>query len=234
MLDSAIRRATLHPEALAVRICRAARRQAYRRDPRRPLRPLVGSLHAAKVHCPQVSHPESKEVERRPEPGNSFQNRWDPSPGQRASWPSPGSSRHQALRRRLSFCRGRDLHVRNQRNLTPEMGSIPNNGPFAAVFPSQFPDPTVGRGNRENALETNFRTLPGLDSHGSIRETPFHHSLPMPRKTPALHPTAGTSFPVFLSVRAEQRGSLDSGKRATPETPEPPSTDPLPTPLRCS
>src|SRR5258708_13878961 len=98
------------------------------------------------------------------------------------------------------------------------MGSIPNNGPFAAVFPSQFPDPTVGRGNRENALETNFRTLPGLDSHGSIRETPFHHSFPMPRKTPAPHPPAGTSFPVFLPFRADHREPLDSAKRATPET----------------
>src|SRR5260370_20561907 len=107
----------------------------------------------------------------------------------------------------------------HQRNLNPAMGSIPNSRPFAAVFPSQFPDPSVVRGNRENALETNFRTLPGLDSHGSIRETPFHHSFPMPRKTPAPHPTAGTSFPVFLSVRAEQRERLDSGKRPTPETP---------------
>src|SRR6266481_3433288 len=112
------------------------------------------------------------------------------------------------------------------------MGSIPNNGPFAALSSSQSPDPTAVRGNRENALETRFRTLPGLDSHGSIRETLFHHSLPKPRKTPAPHPTAGTSFPVFLSVRAEQRESLDSGKRATPETQEFASTDPIPKQLR--
>src|SRR5712672_1878243 len=223
MLDSAIRRPTLQPEAREVRICQAARRQVYRRDPRH----LVGSLHAAKVHCPQ-----SKEEERRPEPGNSFQIRWVPTPGRRASWPSPGSSKHQALRRRLSFCRGRERHVRNQRNSTPEMGSIPNNGPFAALSLSQFPGPTAVRGNRENALETNFQTLPDLDSHGSIRETLFHHSFPMPRKTPAPRPTVGTSFPVFLSVRAEQRESLDSGKRATQETQEFASTDPIPKQLR--
>src|SRR3982074_1625685 len=227
MLDAAIRRPTLQPEALAVRICQAARRQVYRRDPRRPRRPLVGSLHAAKVHCPQ-----SKEEERRPEPGNSFQSRWDPTPGRRASWPSPVSSKHQALRRWLSFGRGRELHVRNQRNLTPERGYIPNHGPFAALSSSQFPDPTAVRGNRGNALETNFRTLPVLDSHGSIRDTRFQHSFPMPCKTPAPHPTAETSSPVFLSVRAEQPESLDSGKRATPETHEFASPDPIPRQLR--
>src|SRR5260221_1098498 len=217
MLDSAIRRATLHPEALAVRTCQAARRQAYRRDPRRLLRPLVGSLHAAKVHCPQVSHPESKEEERRPEPGNSFQNRWDPTPGRRASWPSPDSSKHQAVPRRLSFCRGREPHVRNRRNLNREKGSIPSNGPFAALWSRRFPDPTAVPGNRENARETNFRTLPDLDNHGRIRETPFQHSFPMPRKTLAPDPTAGTRFPLFLSVRALQRESLDSGKPAISE-----------------
>src|SRR5260221_13764739 len=108
------------------------------------------------------------------------------------------------------------------------MGSIPSNGPFAALSSRQFPDPTVARGNRENALETNFRTLPGLDSHGSIRETLFHHSFPMPRKTPAPHPTAGRSFPVFLSVRAERRESLDFRKRAIRETQEFASADLIP------
>src|SRR5260221_12980065 len=112
------------------------------------------------------------------------------------------------------------------------MGSIPSNGPFAALSSRQFPDPTVARGNSENALETNFRTLPGLDSHGSIRETLFRHSFPMSRKNPAPHPIAGTSFPVFLSVRAEQRESLGSGKRADPETQGSASTDPMPRQLR--
>src|SRR4029077_6453891 len=186
-----------------------------------------GSMRAAKVHRAEL-----KEVERRPAPGNSFQNRWDQPPGRSAFSPSPGSSEHEALRRRLSFCLGRELHVRNQRNLTREMGSIPNNGPFAALSSSQSPDPTAVRGNRENALETDFRTLPGLDSHGSIRETLFRHSFPTPRKTPAPHPTAGTSSPVFLSVRAEQPESLDSGKRATPETQEFAATDPIPRQLR--
>src|ERR1700730_12095225 len=96
------------------------------------------------------------------------------------------------------------------------MGSISNNGSFPALSSSHFPDPTAVRGNRGNALETNFRTLPGLDSHGSIRETRFHHSFPTPRKTPAPHPTVGTSFPVFLSVRAERREWVGFGKIATP------------------
>src|SRR4029077_3906204 len=161
MLDSALRRAKLYPEALAGRIWKAERRQVHRRDPRRPQRPLVWSPHAAKVRCPGVSSPVPKEEERRPEPGNSFQNRQDPIPGGRASWPPPGSSKHQAPPRWLSFCRGREPHVRNQRNLNPEKGSIPSKGPFATLSPSQFPDPTAVRGNRENARETNFRTLPG-------------------------------------------------------------------------
>src|SRR4029077_5453119 len=124
--------------------------------------------------------------------------------------------------------RGRELHVRNQRNSSPEKGSIPGNGPFAAFSSSQFPDPTAVRGNRENALETNSQTLPGLDNYGSSRETLFRHSFPKPRKTPAPHPTAGTSFPAFLSVRVVQRESLDSGKRAASETQESASTDPIP------
>src|SRR5260221_5723749 len=232
MQDSAIRWATLRPGALAVRTWQAEQRPVYRKDPRWCLQRLVGSVHGAKVQTPQVSQPPSKKEERRPEPGNSFQNRQDPTPGRSAFWPSPASSKHQALPRQLSFCRGKKLHVRNRRNSTPEKGSIPNNGPFAALSSSQFPDPTAVRGNPENALETDFRTLPGLDSHASIRETRFHHSFPMPRKTPAPHPTAGTSFPVFLSVRAAQRKSLDSGKRATPETQEFASTDPIPRQLR--
>src|ERR1700731_1593183 len=95
------------------------------------------------VPCPEVSRPESKGEERRPGPGSSFQNRRDPSPGRSASWPPPDSSKHQALPRRLSFCRGRDLHVRNQKSLTREKGSIPGNDHFAALFPSQFGGPTA-------------------------------------------------------------------------------------------
>lgn len=87
-------------------------------------------------------------------------------------------------------------------------------------------------GNRENALKTNFRTLPGLDNHGSIREILFQQSFPMPRKTPAPRPTAGSGFRVFLSVRAGQRESIDSGKRASRETQEFSSTDPIPKQFR--
>jgi hypothetical protein len=87
-------------------------------------------------------------------------------------------------------------------------------------------------GNGENALEANFRTLPGLDNHGSIREIPFQHSFPITRKTPAPHPTAGTSFPVFLLVRAMQWESLDSGKGGASEIREFASTDPMPKQLR--
>jgi hypothetical protein len=114
----------------------------------------------------------------------------------------------------------------NPKQLTK--GSIPSNGPFARLSSSQFADPTSAPENRENARETNFRILPGLHIHGSIRESLYRHSFPMPRKTPALRPNAGSSFLVFLSVRVKQRELLDSGKHATPETQVFASTDPMP------
>ncbi len=201
----------------------------HRRDHQRP---LVGLLHAARAHYQRVSHLEPKEEEHPPERRNSFRNRRDPLPRRKASWPSPGASTRQALLQRLSFCRGKELRVRNQRNLDPERGSIPSEEPFAALCSRQSPDPTAASENRENALETDFRTLQVLDSRGSIRESLGRHFFPRPGKILGPHPSAGTSFPVLLSVLVEQRESLDSGRHTTLDAPGFASTDPTPKQLR--
>jgi hypothetical protein len=142
--------------------------------------------------------------------------------------PQPASSQHQALPRRLSFCRDRELNARNRTSLSLEKGWILSDEPFATLCPKQSPDPTAEPENLENALETNFRTLPGLENRGCIPEILFQHPFPSLRKILAPHPTGGTNFPVVLSVRAVKLESLDSDKRASLDSREFASTVPMP------
>jgi len=101
------------------------------------------------------------------------------------------------------------------------------------LFCSQeLPDSTAEPETLENAFGTGLRTLPGPENHGSIPEILFHPPFPRPGKILALRPVAGTDFLVVLSVRAVQPESLDSYKRASPDTREFASIDTMPNQLR--
>ena len=171
-------------------------------------------------------------VVHRPERRNSFQNHWDLAPEESASLPRPAASRYRALPPQLSFCRDRELNARNRRNLNLEKGWIRNKELLATLCPKRYPDPTVEPESPENALGTNFQTLPGPENHGSIPEIPLQLPFPMVRKTPALGPTAGTDLPVVLSVRAVQPESVDSDKCVSLGSRKLASNDTMPKQLR--